>query len=81
MKKKLIIVGNSSFADIAFEYFQEGNEYEVIAFSVEENFLKSDEHLGLQTSLLRELNLITNPAITPYLLIQFTPNLIDCAHD
>ena len=46
MKKKLIIVGNSSFADIAFEYFQEGNEYEVIAFSVEEKFLKSGEHLG-----------------------------------
>ena len=46
MKKKLIIVGNSSFADIAFEYFQEGSEYEVVAFSVEEKFLQSDEHLG-----------------------------------
>ena len=34
--KKIIIVGTSAFAEIAYEYFQYDSEYEVVAFSVEQ---------------------------------------------
>lgn len=41
--KKLIIVGTSAFAEIAFEYFQFDSEYEVVAFSVENEYLDEAE--------------------------------------
>lgn len=40
--KKLIIVGDSAFAEIAREYFDADTPYEVAAFSVESAFLKRD---------------------------------------
>ncbi len=42
MKKsrKLIIVGSSGFAEIAREYFDADSNYEVVAFSVERNYLQ-----------------------------------------
>jgi sugar O-acyltransferase (sialic acid O-acetyltransferase NeuD family) len=40
MSNKLIIVGNTSFADIAFEYFSFDSDYEIVAFSVEKNFIR-----------------------------------------
>ncbi|NRW38220.1 hypothetical protein [Clostridium beijerinckii] len=33
--KKLIIIGDSAFAQIAYEYFTYDSDYEVVAFSVE----------------------------------------------
>ena len=41
--KKLIIVGHSGFAEIAHEYFEADSSYEVIAFSVERDYLKKEE--------------------------------------
>ncbi|BCA29883.1 acetyltransferase [Metapseudomonas otitidis] len=38
--KKLIIVGAGEFAMIAYEYFTHDSEYEVVAFSVENEFIK-----------------------------------------
>ena len=40
MKKhrKLIIVGDSAFAQVAYEFFTHDSEYEVVAFSVERNY-------------------------------------------
>ena len=46
-KKKLIIVGDSAFAEIAYEYFQYDSQYSVEAFSVEKAFMKRDSLLGL----------------------------------
>lgn len=40
MKKKLIIIGAGEFAEIANEYFSADSDYEVIAFSVENSFIK-----------------------------------------
>ena len=40
--KKLIIIGNSAFAEIAYEYFTFDSEYEVVAFSVEQDYIKQD---------------------------------------
>ena len=40
--RKLIIVGDSAFAEIAYEYFTYDSEYEVVAFSVERDYLKKE---------------------------------------
>lgn len=40
--KKLIIVGDSAFAEIAYEYFTYDSEFEVVAFSVEREYLKRE---------------------------------------
>ncbi|HVF71497.1 MAG TPA: acetyltransferase [Chthoniobacterales bacterium] len=41
-KKPLILVGDSVFAQIAFEFFQHDSEYEVVAFAVERAYLTKD---------------------------------------
>lgn len=45
--KKLVIVGDSAFAEIAREYFDVDTEYEVAAFSVESEYLEKNELHGL----------------------------------
>lgn len=45
--KKLIIVGDSAFAEIAYEYFTHDSEFAVVAFSVEEEYLKRDSLFGV----------------------------------
>ncbi len=45
--KKLIIYGIGETADIAYEYFTHDSDYEVVAFTVDKAYMKSDEHLGL----------------------------------
>lgn len=45
--KKLIIIGDSAFAEIAREYFEVDTNYEVVAFSVELPYLKIDQLHGL----------------------------------
>ena len=46
-KHKLIIIGDSAFAEIAYEYFTHDSEYEVVAFSVEREYLKRSELFGV----------------------------------
>lgn len=45
-KRKLVLVGDSAFAEIACEYFSAGDDYEVVAFAVEQAYLKRDSLLG-----------------------------------
>lgn len=45
--RKLVILGDSAFAEIAYEYFTHDSSYEVVAFSVEQAYLKRDRLLGL----------------------------------
>lgn len=45
--RKLVILGDSAFAEIAFEYFTHDSDYEVVAFSVEQEYLKRSELFGL----------------------------------
>jgi len=47
MKKKLIIFGTGPFAQIAYWYFREDSDYEVVAFSVNKDYIKDDEIIGL----------------------------------
>ena len=46
-RRKLVIVGDTAFAEIAYEYFTHDSDYEVVAFSVEREFLKREELFGL----------------------------------
>jgi sugar O-acyltransferase (sialic acid O-acetyltransferase NeuD family) len=46
-KNKLIIIGDSAFAEIAYEYFTFDSNYEVVAFSVERAYIKRNELFGL----------------------------------
>ena len=45
--RKLIIVGDSAFAEIAYEYFTYDSKYQVVAFSVEQEYLKRESLFGL----------------------------------
>ena len=45
--KKLVIIGDSAFAEIAHEYFDADTEYEVVAFAVELAYLKREQLNGL----------------------------------
>lgn len=46
-KKKLIIFGDSAFAEIAYEYFTHDSAYEVVAFTVTTEFLKKSSLFGV----------------------------------
>jgi sugar O-acyltransferase (sialic acid O-acetyltransferase NeuD family) len=45
--RKLVIVGDSAFAEVACEYFTHDSDYRVVAFSVERAYLKREALLGL----------------------------------
>uniref|UniRef100_UPI0040480E5F acetyltransferase n=1 Tax=Algoriphagus sp. TaxID=1872435 RepID=UPI0040480E5F len=47
MNKKIIIFGDSAFAEIAFEYFTYDSDYEVVAFTVSNEFLCKESFNGL----------------------------------
>ncbi len=47
VKQKLVIVGEGETAEIAYEYFTHDSEFEVVAFSVEEAYLKKESLFGL----------------------------------
>lgn len=44
--RKLVIVGDSAFAEVAYEYFTCDSNYEVVAFSVESEYLKRQDLFG-----------------------------------
>jgi sugar O-acyltransferase (sialic acid O-acetyltransferase NeuD family) len=45
--RKLVIIGDSAFAEVACEYFTHDSDYEVVGFSVERAYLKRESLLGL----------------------------------
>jgi sugar O-acyltransferase (sialic acid O-acetyltransferase NeuD family) len=59
---KLIIVGDSAFAEIAYEYFTHDSPYEVVAFAVERAFLKRDRLMGLPVVAFEDLQKSHAPA-------------------
>ncbi len=46
-KEKIVIVGDSPIAEIAFEYFKYDSSYEVVAFTVDKAFMRSDTLFNL----------------------------------
>ncbi len=59
--KKLIIVGTSAFAEVAYEYFKYDSEYEIIAFSVEKEYLDYKEKFDLPVIPLENIEERYNP--------------------
>ncbi len=53
--RKLIVVGDSALAEIAFEYFTHDSPYEVAAFSVESPYLRRAEMFGLPVVAFEDL--------------------------
>ena len=54
-KRRLVIVGDSSFAEVACELFDEAGEYDVASFAVHEAFRKGDSLLGRPLHALENL--------------------------
>ena len=46
-RKKLVIIGDSAFAEVAYECFTHDSSYEVVGFSVESSYLSMNEMFGL----------------------------------
>jgi sugar O-acyltransferase (sialic acid O-acetyltransferase NeuD family) len=55
MARKLVIVGNTAFAEIAHEYFSIDSDYVVAGFSVEREYLKDATLAGLPVVPFEEL--------------------------
>jgi hypothetical protein len=54
-KEKIVIVGDSAFAQIAYECFTHDSMYEVAGFSADKAFLKRKELFGLPRVGIRAL--------------------------
>jgi len=54
-KAKLIIVGDSAFAEVAREYFDVDSEYEVVGHAVEQAYLKRSQLGGLPVVAFEEI--------------------------
>ncbi len=61
-KRKLLLIGDSAFAEIAFEYFQHDSEYDVVAFCVEQQYMKRDSLFGLPVVPMEEMEARYAPA-------------------
>lgn len=60
--RKLVIVGDRVFAEIAHEYFEHDSEYTVVAFAVERAFLRAERFRGLPMLPFEELQDILDPS-------------------
>jgi sugar O-acyltransferase (sialic acid O-acetyltransferase NeuD family) len=61
MKKRLVIIGDSAFAEIAREYFDVDTGYETVAFSVETPYLRRDQLHGLPVVPLENIEALYPP--------------------
>jgi sugar O-acyltransferase (sialic acid O-acetyltransferase NeuD family) len=60
--RKLILVGDSAFAEVAYEYFTHDSDYEVVAFAVEQEYLKRDSLFGVPVVPFESLEQRFDPA-------------------
>jgi sugar O-acyltransferase (sialic acid O-acetyltransferase NeuD family) len=60
--KKLILVGDRVFAEIAHEYFAHDSDYEVVAFSVEGDYIRGNTFRGLPMVPFESLQDAYDPA-------------------
>ena len=61
-QEKLVIVGDGETAEIAYEYFTHDSPFEVVAFSVETQYLKKPELFGLPVVPFEQLDQLFPPA-------------------
>lgn len=60
--RKLVILGDTAFAEIAREYFERESRYEVVAFCVERAYLRRERLHGLAVVPFEELEALYSPA-------------------
>jgi sugar O-acyltransferase (sialic acid O-acetyltransferase NeuD family) len=60
--RKLVLIGDGEFAEIAYEYFTHDSPYDVVAFAVESAYLSRDELFGLPVVSLERLPDLHSPA-------------------
>jgi sugar O-acyltransferase (sialic acid O-acetyltransferase NeuD family) len=58
MKEKLLIIGDSAFAEVAYEYFSYDSPYEVAAFSVEKEFITRGKLFNLPVVPFEDLEAV-----------------------
>lgn len=61
-QKSLILVGDSAFAEVAYEYFTRDSPYRVVGFSVEGAYRKRERLLGLPVIPFEEIQTHYDPA-------------------
>jgi sugar O-acyltransferase (sialic acid O-acetyltransferase NeuD family) len=61
-QKNLVLIGDSAFAEIAHEYFDEDSAYRVVGFAVEQAFLKRDRLRDLPVVPFESLEQHFDPA-------------------
>lgn len=61
-QRKLVLLGDSAFAEIAYEYFQHDSVYEVVAFCVEREFLRRETLFGLPVVAFENLQDLYEPS-------------------
>ena len=54
--QRLILIGDTAFAQVAYEYFTHDSPYEVVAFSVERTYLTKDSLFGVPVVPFEELS-------------------------
>jgi sugar O-acyltransferase (sialic acid O-acetyltransferase NeuD family) len=59
--RPLILIGDSAFAEVAYEYFTHDSPYEVVAFAVERAYLKRTELFGLPIVPFEDLPRLYSP--------------------
>ena len=60
--KKLLIIGDSAFAEVAYECFTHDSEYEVVGFAAESHYLKKKELFGLPIVPFEQIEEHFNPS-------------------
>jgi sugar O-acyltransferase (sialic acid O-acetyltransferase NeuD family) len=60
--KKIVIIGDSAFAEVAYECFTHDSEYEVAGFTVESAHLRKPELFGLPVVPFERLEEFFNPS-------------------
>ncbi|MDB6162997.1 MAG: transferase hexapeptide repeat containing protein [Xanthomonadaceae bacterium] len=61
--RNLIIVGDSAFAEVAYEYFTHDSPYRVVAFAVEREFLTKTQLFGVPVVCFEDLPDLYDPAV------------------
>jgi sugar O-acyltransferase (sialic acid O-acetyltransferase NeuD family) len=71
--EKIIIVGDGETAELAYEYFTYDSPHEVVAFSVESQYLKREELFGLPVIAFEGVNDVYDPSIyAAFVAISYT---------
>lgn len=59
--KKLVLFGDSAFAEIAYEYFTHDSEYDVVAFTVTKEYLRKNELFGIPIVPFEDVEKLYSP--------------------